>query len=104
MKHLMAIIMIVVTPIATRVKQSVTLVVNIIKIVMICLVAADHPVIVINSLIQGKVMAMMGAVGRKEIMTFVLLLHIFMVGMSLVIMVTHVGNLININLVVVVNL
>ena len=65
MKHLMAIIMIVVTPIATRVKQSVTLVVNI-KIVMICLVAADHPVIVINSLIQGKVMAMMKSIKARD--------------------------------------
>ena len=74
-------------------------------IVIMCLLAAGHQVILVDSLIQEKVMPGMGiirAVGRKEVMTFVLFLHIFRVGISLVIMVTHVGNLININLVVVV--
>ena len=61
MKPLMAIIVIMVTPITTWVKQSATLVVNIIMIVMICLVVADHPVFLIDSLIQGEVMAMMGS-------------------------------------------
>ena len=104
MNPLIAIILIVVTPIATWVKQSITLVVNIIMIAMICLVAADHPVIVVDSLIQGKVMAVMGSMrasGQKEVMTFVLLLHIFMEGMGLVMRVTHVGSLLKIILVVV---
>ena len=58
-------------------KQKVSLAINILLKVMIILVAADHPVIVINSLIQGEVTAMMGsvrAVGLKEYMTFFLLL------------------------------
>ena len=99
MKLLMAIIVIGVTPITIWVKQSVVmLVVNIIMIVMICLVAGDHPV---DNLIQGEVMARMEsmkAAGWKEVMTFVLPLHIFMVGMSLVIMI---GSLLKIILVVV---
>ena len=54
--------------------------------------------------LSWKLMAMMGsvrAVGRKEIMTFVLLLHTFMIDMSLIIMVTHVESLLKIILVVV---
>ena len=104
MKPLIAIILIVVTPIATWVKQSVTLVVNIIMIPMICLVAADHPLIVVDNLIQGEVMAVMGSMrasGQKEVMTFALLFHIFMEGMGLVMRVTHVGSLLKIILVVV---
>ena len=49
-------------------------------------------------------MAMMGsvrAVGWKEIRTFVLLLHTFMIDMSLIIMVAHVESLLKIILVVV---
>ena len=70
------------------------IVVNIILIVMICLVAADHPVIVIDSLIQ-EVIAMMGSVkaaGTKEVRTSVQLLYIFIADISLVI-ITHVGSL-----------
>ena len=98
MKPLMAIIVIVVTAITIWVRQSVMLVVNIIMIVMICLVAGDHPV---DNLIQGQVMAMMEsmkAAGWKEVMTFILPLHIFMVGMRLVIMI---GSVLRIILVVV---
>ena len=94
----------VVTPITTWVKQSLTLVVNIIMIIMICLVAADHPVIMVDILIQGEVMAVMGSIksaGRKDVMTFVLLLHIFMADMSLVVLITHVGSLLKIILAVV---
>ena len=72
-------------------------------IVMIRLLAADHPVIVVDSLIQGEVMAVMGSIksaGRKDVMTFVLLLH-FMADMSLVVLITHVGSLLKIILVVV---
>ena len=46
---------IVVSPLVTLVMQRVSLAVNIIITGMICLVAADHPVIVIDSLIQGDV-------------------------------------------------
>ena len=54
-KPLMAILGIVVTSMTTWVKQSVMLVVNIIMmIVMICLVASDHLVIVVDSLIHGN--------------------------------------------------
>ena len=68
-----------------------------------CLLAAGHQVILVDSLIQEKVMPGMGiirAVGRKEVMTFVLFLHIFRVGISFVILVTHVGGVLKIILVV----
>ena len=68
MKLLMAIIVMGVTPITIWVKQSVMLVVNIIMIAMIYLEAADHLVILVDSLFQEKVMAMMEstvAAGRE---------------------------------------
>ena len=58
-------------------KQSVSLAINIPVKAMIRIVAADRPVIVIDSLIQGKVNAMVRgvkAVGLKEDMTFFLFL------------------------------
>ena len=60
----------------------------------------------VDSLIQREVIAMVGSVraaGWKEEMTFVLVRHIFMVGMSLVIILTttHGGSLLKISLVVV---
>ena len=59
---------------------------------------------VVDSLTQEKVMAMvrsMEAARRKERMTFALLLHIFMVDMSLVVLITHVGGLLKVILAVV---
>ena len=58
-------------------KQSVSLAINTLLRAMIRIVAADHPVIVIDSFIQGEVNAMvrgMKAVGLKEDMTFFLFL------------------------------
>ena len=78
---------IVVTALITRMKQCPTLAVNIIMAAMICLIAADHPVILVDSLIQVKVIAMMGsvrAVEQKEKIIFVLL-PIFVTGINLVI-------------------
>ena len=67
---------------------------------MICLVAADHPGFVVDSFSQGKMLAIMRmvtVVGREKEMTFVLVLHILMVG----IIITYVGSLLKIVLVVV---
>ena len=52
------------------------------------------PVVVVDSLHQREVMAMIGRVrvaGWKEVITFILLLNIFMVGASLIVLQTHVG-------------
>ena len=84
-------------------KQRVSLAANIIMKSLICLVAAGHSAIVIYSLIQGEVIAMMGsvrAVGQKEDMTFFPAFVIFMVGMNLVIAITLVRGLLKIVLVV----
>ena len=54
---------------------------------------------VVDSLTQEEVMAMvrsMEAARREEGMTFALLLHIFMVDMSLVVLITHVGGLLKV--------
>ena len=54
---------------------------------------------VVDSLTQKEVMAMvrsMEAERREEGMTFALLLHIFMVDMSLVVLITHVGGLLKV--------
>ena len=54
---------------------------------------------VVDSLTQEKVMAMvrsMEAARQEEGMTFALLLHIFMVDMSLVVLITHVGGLLKV--------
>ena len=59
---------------------------------------------VVDSLTQEEVMAMvrsMQAARREEGMTFALLLHIFMVDMSLVVLITHVGGLLKVILAVV---
>ena len=85
-------------------KQRVSLAANIIMKSLICLVAAGHSAIVIYSLIQGEMIAMMGsvrAVGQKEDMTFFPAFVIFMVGMNLVIAITLVRGLLKIVLVVV---
>ena len=86
---------IIVTQLTTCVKQSVTLVVNISMILLIHLLATDHPVIAVESSIQDERMVNIAMnesvrnVVRKEERIFILLLT-SMVDISLVkVIVTH---------------
>ena len=63
---ILAIMIIIVTQLTTCVKQSVTLVVNILMILLIHLVATDHPVIAVESSIQDEGMVKYCYEGKCE--------------------------------------